>query len=101
MSLIDLICIPSIWPEPLSRVVFEAFSLKKPVLSSLVGGQDELVNNQNGWLAKPRKKDLIFKLNKALKDKKEIARKGEAGFCLINRLKRKQIGKLVKIYKNL
>ncbi|MHA1386530.1 MAG: glycosyltransferase, partial [Candidatus Helarchaeota archaeon] len=62
-----IVCIPSVWPEPLSRVTFEAMSLGKPVISSNVGGQAEAIEDgKTGLLVPPNNvnklADAILKL---------------------------------------
>jgi glycosyltransferase involved in cell wall biosynthesis len=37
------ILFPSIWPEPLSTVAYEAYELARPVIASNVGGMKEIV----------------------------------------------------------
>lgn len=98
MKASDLVCIPSVWPEPLSRVVIEAFSLKKPVLASTSGGSKELINDQRGWLFKPNQGDLIMALNKALKDKNRIKAFGMNGFEYIKNLEKENLNKLLSLY---
>jgi len=101
MEEVDIVCIPSIWPEPLSRVVFEAFFLKKPVLSSNVGGQSELVDQKCGWLFKPAQKELIQKLKQVLKEKEQWITKGKIGYLKALKIKETSINKLITIYKRL
>jgi glycosyltransferase involved in cell wall biosynthesis len=46
--------VPSIWNDPLPRVVFEAFSAGVPVVGSRIGGIPEMINEgQNGFLFEP------------------------------------------------
>ncbi|MHA1299984.1 MAG: glycosyltransferase family 4 protein [Candidatus Helarchaeota archaeon] len=64
---VNIVCIPSVWPEPLSRVTFEAMSLGKPVISSNVGGQAEAIEDgKTGLLVPPNNvnelADAILKL---------------------------------------
>lgn len=99
MGLSDLVCVSSIWPEPLSRVTLEAFSLGKPVLSSNVGGQKELVSNKTGWLFNPTKKELIKTINNALKNKNKWHILGENGKEFLLDLEKEQINKLISLYK--
>ena len=48
------ILFPSIWPEPLSTVAYEAYEAGKPILASQVGGMPELiVAGQTGFLLPP------------------------------------------------
>ncbi len=49
-----IIVSPSLWPEPLTRIIFEAFSMKRPVIATDVGGSSELVKHlKTGMLVKP------------------------------------------------
>lgn len=48
------ILFPSLWPEPLSTVAYEAYEMGKPVVSSSAGGMKELVlDGQTGRLLEP------------------------------------------------
>ena len=41
----DLVVVPSVWPEPLSRVLLEAMQLGRPVVATRVGGTPEAVDD--------------------------------------------------------
>jgi glycosyltransferase involved in cell wall biosynthesis len=48
------ILFPSIWPEPLSTVAYEAYEMNKPMLASNQGGMPEVVvHGQTGFLLPP------------------------------------------------
>ena len=48
------ILFPSLWPEPLSTVAYEAYEMGKPVISSTAGGMKEIVfDRQTGRLLPP------------------------------------------------
>jgi glycosyltransferase involved in cell wall biosynthesis len=48
---VDVCVVPSLWAEPLSRVLFEAFAHGVPVIASATGGSAELVKpGETGWL---------------------------------------------------
>jgi glycosyltransferase involved in cell wall biosynthesis len=48
---IDITVVPSLWDEPLARVLFESFAHGIPVLASTRGGNAELVTpGRTGWL---------------------------------------------------
>lgn len=50
-SRIDWCVVPSLWHEPLARVIFEAFAHGVPVVASSTGGSPELViPGKTGWL---------------------------------------------------
>jgi glycosyltransferase involved in cell wall biosynthesis len=51
------ILFPSIWPEPLSTVAYEAYEVNKPMLASKLGGMPEVVmHGQTGFLLPPNDK---------------------------------------------
>lgn len=53
--MVDLVVVPSLWDEPLSRVIFESFAHGVPLVSSNTGGSPELVVEQEtGWLFDPQ-----------------------------------------------
>lgn len=53
-SRIDLLVIPSLWHEPLGRIVLEANSFGLPVLAARRGGIPEIVfPGKTGWLFEP------------------------------------------------
>jgi glycosyltransferase involved in cell wall biosynthesis len=41
----DLVVVPSVWPEPLSRVLLEAMQLGRPIVATRVGGTPEAVEH--------------------------------------------------------
>ncbi len=67
----DLVIVPSLWPEPLSRVLLEAAYFGKPIIATDVGGSPEVVRHgYNGLLVKPTVKDMKEKLESLLNDNK-------------------------------
>lgn len=53
-SAADVVVCPSIWQEPLGKVVLEALAFEKPVVASRVGGIPEIItDNKNGLLISP------------------------------------------------
>jgi glycosyltransferase involved in cell wall biosynthesis len=53
---LDLLVVPSVWREPLGRVVFEAFAHGVPVLGSTWGGISEMITDgYNGFTFDPKK----------------------------------------------
>jgi glycosyltransferase involved in cell wall biosynthesis len=101
MKKIDLVCLPSVWPEPLSRVTLEAFYFKKPVLSTDVGGQKELVSEKTGWLVKPEVESLERGLETGLKSKSKLNKKGKSACLFLQSFSQKQVDKLLKVYNSL
>ncbi|MFP4001935.1 MAG: glycosyltransferase family 4 protein [Thermoplasmata archaeon] len=65
----DVIVVPSLWPEPLSRVLLESAHLGKPILATDIGGNPEVVKNgYNGFLFRPEVDDLTAKLERILNE---------------------------------
>lgn len=51
---VDVTVVPSLWHEPLARVIFESFAHGVPVIASSRGGSPELVvPERTGWLFDP------------------------------------------------
>lgn len=65
---VDFPVVPSLWDEPLARVLFESFAHGLPVIASTTGGSPELIRDgENGWLFDPARPDaLLDKLRLAL-----------------------------------
>ncbi len=67
ISTSSVVVVPSIWPEPLSRVILETFALKKPVIATDTGGSPEIVEDGiNGFLIKPKSASAIQKAVKKM-----------------------------------
>lgn len=64
LSEIDVVVIPSIWPETGPLVLLEAFSRGRPVVASRIGGMQEMIlDGENGLLFEPGiSHDLSFKM---------------------------------------
>jgi glycosyltransferase involved in cell wall biosynthesis len=57
---VDLTVVPSLWHEPLARVIFESFAHGVPVLASSRGGSPELVvPGRTGWLFDPAEEGAL------------------------------------------
>jgi glycosyltransferase involved in cell wall biosynthesis len=57
---IDVTVVPSLWHEPLARVIFESFAHGVPVLASSRGGSPELViPGKTGWLFDPAEEGAL------------------------------------------
>ncbi|MCD4669775.1 MAG: glycosyltransferase family 4 protein [Actinomycetia bacterium] len=67
---IDVLIVPSLWNEPLSRVIIEAYSNGIPVIASNRGGIPEIVDEgQTGWVFDPEgEKDLEIKIKKFINE---------------------------------
>ncbi len=86
-QLADVVCIPSIWPEPLSRVSFEAMSIGTPVISTKVGGMTEVIENRKtGLLVSPNNSgELANAIMELIKDQALRDSLGEEGKGFINK----------------
>jgi glycosyltransferase involved in cell wall biosynthesis len=58
--LADVVVIPSVWPEPLSRVGLEAMAAGKPLIGTNVGGTPEQIEDGVTGLLVPRKEPAIL-----------------------------------------
>jgi glycosyltransferase involved in cell wall biosynthesis len=57
---VDITVVPSLWHEPLARVIFESFAHGVPVLASSRGGSPELVvPGRTGWLFDPSEEGAL------------------------------------------
>lgn len=53
-AMVDLVVVPSLYPEPLPRTVLEAYRFDLPVIAAASGGIPEVVDNGlTGWLYSP------------------------------------------------
>jgi glycosyltransferase involved in cell wall biosynthesis len=60
---IDILVVPSIWNEPLSRTIFEAYSYGVPVIGSSCGGTPEIIEEfVTGAIFDPAEFSSIFSL---------------------------------------
>ena len=57
---------PSNWPEPFGRVAIEAFASGRPALVTAVGGLQEVVTAETGWVVEPSLDELRHGLEQAL-----------------------------------
>lgn len=49
----EVFVLPSVWREPCPLVALEALATGRPVIASRVGGLEELVNRESGFLVEP------------------------------------------------
>lgn len=76
----DVVLVPSIYLDPLPRVVLEAMAAGKPVVATRYGGAPEaVVDGETGYVVDPRKpKDIAAKLGALLGDPAKAAAMGAA-----------------------
>lgn len=64
---IDVLVVPSIWPEPLGRVILEAYAMGVPALGSRSGGIPDLIGIDNDdWLFDPDDAEMLAERLSAL-----------------------------------
>lgn len=57
---IDVLIVPSLWNEPLGRVIFEAYSYGIPVIASRRGGMPEIIDhNKTGFVFDPSRPETL------------------------------------------
>ncbi|MFO7992133.1 MAG: glycosyltransferase family 4 protein [Thermoplasmata archaeon] len=98
----DVIVLPSLWPEPLSRVLLEAAYFGKPVVATDVGGSPEVIKHgYNGLLAEPEVDDLRNKLRYIIDEgeKRKLMEKNMKKYYRKNLSKDKILDKMIKTYK--
>ena len=71
---IDLLVVPSIWPDPQPRVVFESFMHGVPVVGTFAGGIPEQIDeDRTGWLVEPGSPDDLARLLHArIEDRRDL-----------------------------
>jgi glycosyltransferase involved in cell wall biosynthesis len=81
-----LVVVPSVWPEPLSRVLLEAMAMGRAVIGTKVGGTPEaIVDGQNGRLVARSSPTALAQAIVELLDKPEQRQQmGVAGQHLIH-----------------
>jgi glycosyltransferase involved in cell wall biosynthesis len=81
---IDLTVVPSMWNEPLARVITESFSHGVPVLASIMGGAPELVvTGRTGWLFDAEEPDAFATtLKRAIEETAESRYERLSAQCL-------------------
>lgn len=57
---IDVLVVPSIWPEPLPRTILESYAMGVPALGSRSGGIPDLIGHHNdAWLFEPDNAEML------------------------------------------
>ena len=60
---IDILIVPSLWNEPLGRIIFEAYAYGVPVIGSNRGGIPEIIEKGNtGFVFDPDRPDTLLTL---------------------------------------
>jgi len=81
MATLDIVVVPSIWPEPSSPAILQAMALGKPVIATRVGGTPELVlDGETGLLAPASDPAALAEAVSRLADSPQLRHDmGEAG----------------------
>ena len=76
----DVVVVPSVWPEPLSRVLLETMRIGRPVVATAVGGTPEVVDHGVTGLLVPRRdpEALAKAVTELLLDRARRERMGRA-----------------------
>lgn len=84
-ALADVVVVPSIWPEPLSRVLLEGMNFSKPLVATRVGGTPEaVIDGKTGILVERRNVHVLANaIISILKDKEKAETMGEKGKRLL------------------
>ena len=102
MAQVELVVVPSVWPEPFGLVAIEAMACGTPVLVSDAGGLPEKVKDGvNGMVFKSGEiQDLTAKIKMAFKHRGELARLGQGAwrYARAQADPNKHISKLQQIY---
>lgn len=77
---------PSLWPEPLSRIIFETFSMQRTIVATNVGGSSELVNRKTGLLVEPgNEQEMSAAMIKLIENPKLVEKLSLNAYKLIKR----------------
>jgi len=70
---IDVLVVPSLWHEPLGRVVFEAYSYGVPVLGARRGGIPEIIDEgETGFVFDPEHQQELIALLRRILDRPSV-----------------------------
>ncbi|WP_188311831.1 glycosyltransferase family 4 protein [Salinarimonas soli] len=93
---IDLLIVPSIWPDPQPRGVFESYMHGVPVAGARSGGIPEQIDEgRTGWLFDPTPESLAALLSARLGTRDDRAISADA---LARRLERLEPGRVIESY---
>lgn len=81
MAALDIVAVPSVWPEPCSAAIQQGMALGKPVVASRMGGTPEIVaDGETGLLVPASDPGALAEAISRLADSPEERRRmGEAG----------------------
>lgn len=76
----DIVVVPSLIPESISRVCLEAFALKKPVITTNNGGNGDIVEHMKSGIHVHASSEAIIHALRRLEDEETRRRFGQAGY---------------------
>lgn len=96
----DVVLIPSIWPEPLSRTIYDAASFGLPIVAFDVGGTKEMVKDGiNGFVVSPKDYSQMAEvLISLIKDKRKYTQISHNSGRFLKNHNSAQINKMIKVY---
>lgn len=72
-NMIDVLIVPSLWHDPLPRVIYEAYSFGVPVIGSNRGGIPEIIDiGKTGFVFNPESEEELLDRIKIFKENHEI-----------------------------
>jgi glycosyltransferase involved in cell wall biosynthesis len=82
---VDLVVVPSVWPEPFGLIGIEALSHGRPVVASDTGGiRDWAIPGETGWLFRPGSdEDLARRVAEAVSDYGRLEELGKRGAAFV------------------
>lgn len=102
-SQVDVLIVPSLWHEPLSRTVFEAYAHGIPVIGSRRGGTPELIEEgKTGFLFEPEQPETLVRVMVAFLENPELSGTMRR-YCLAKALEFKSekiVDKYEQVYRN-
>lgn len=100
LSQIDVLVVPSIWPETFSHVIREGFIALVPVIGSDIGAIPEVIeHNKNGFLFNPGEADQLSKYLQMIIDDPEILTRLKKNIPEV-KTSRQQSTELITLYKD-
>ena len=86
-AVMDIVVIPSVRPESFGNVALEAMNLKKPIISSNIGGMlDQIVEGKNGYFYEKNNYNILGKkITSLLSNKQKRLNLGQNGRVILEK----------------
>jgi glycosyltransferase involved in cell wall biosynthesis len=82
LAQVDVLAVPSLFPEPFGRGAIEALAHGVPVLAARTGGLPEVVDESTGWLFDPHDPGSLARCIAGILDTGPDAWRARQGACL-------------------